>query len=338
MRRAGFVIALLAIVLSPIGAGATGGASLAMLAFTGVFFLANAVIRPGAVSLRDLAGTGLQIVTAAAFAALLVGLGQTLRALGRIEAEAGLEGWLVLAAWGVVLGRLIWRRSMGEKVAKGAETALRVVHRSGQRKPPAGEAADPPTAPTSKTAKPNLTVLEPGETPQRTAPPRRSAPAAPDDPALADALERMNALPEAGTNDAALSMALTTISGAAPLGAVFAALKTRAETCERDRRALALHSTDPWVAERRLGKGEPAEAFEVIVAAADPVALTDFASNAIALVDEVSAARHDMPAVPRLLEIADQIESALETEAELLVALAHKLEDLALDAEPNGDV
>jgi hypothetical protein len=336
MQRAGLVISVLAIALSPVGAGATGHGPLAMLAFAGVFFLANAVIRPGSVSLAEPGALVAQGLTSAAFSAVLVSLGQTIRALGRIETEIGLEGWLVLAAWGIVLGRLIWRRSMGERAMKGAEKALRVVHRSGQ--PPAAKTGTPPAK------APKLTVLTPDAPPARAPdpkPPRRPVAAAPDDPALREALERLNALPEAGADEAALSRTLATLSGAAPLGAVFAALTARADAAggtERDRRALARHATDPWVAERRAGKGEPAQAFEIVVAAADAVALAEFTTRALALVDEIPEARHDMPEIPRLLEIADQIEDTLETEAELLVALAHKLEDLALEAEQGGDV
>ncbi|MEM0935857.1 MAG: hypothetical protein AAGJ91_08135 [Pseudomonadota bacterium] len=326
MSRAGLAIALLSLALSPLGAGATGHGALAMLAFTGVFFLANAVIRPGSVSYADPSAIVLQVMTAGAFAAVLVGLGQTLRALGQIEAEIALEGWLILAAWGIVLGRLVWRRSTGAAAMRKAEAALRVVHDAGrpktQKKP--RRAPDPAHGVVARDA------------PAPAAPPVPLAPPAPADPALGEALRRINGLSETDTDEAALSRALATVSGAAPLGSVFEALAARAPLCERDRRALAIHVTDPWVAEQRAGKHEPAAAFEAIVTAADAVALTEFATRAHALVDERPEARRDMPQVARLLEIADQIEGDLETEAELLVALAHRLEDLALEDDRDG--
>ncbi len=325
MRRVGLGIGLAALALAPVGAGATGHSSLAMLAFAGVFFLANAVIRPGAVRLDDLAGTALQLVTASAFAALLVGFGQTLGALGQVEANIALGGWVILAAWGAVLARLIWRQSMGDRATQGAESALRVVHQSGQKL--RDKKAERPA---------HLKPVPDGKS--QSEPPRPSSitPFRPD-PALAGALQRLNELPEDGVADADLAHALATVSGSAPLGSVFAALSTRAPNTERDRRALVLHTTDPWVAEQRNGKHEPAAAFEVVVAAADASALNDFATRGIALLDELPETRIDMPAVARLLEIADQIEGDLETESELLVALAHKIEDLGLEAEHGGD-
>jgi hypothetical protein len=160
----------------------------------------------------------------------------------------------------------------------------------------------------------------------------------PPSPALAAALARLDRLPTLGATEADLAAALETLSHAAPPDAVFAQLAARAtpEGAERDRRALVRHATDPSVAERQAGAGEPAAAFEAIVAAADAVSLAEFATLSLALLEEMPAARGDYPTVARLLEIADQIEAEHETEAELLVALAHELEDLALEAEDNG--
>ncbi|MEM9249066.1 MAG: hypothetical protein AAGB05_10250 [Pseudomonadota bacterium] len=325
MQRVGLGIGLATLALAPVGAGATGHSALAMLAFAGVFFLANAVIRPGAVRLDDLGATALQLVTASAFAALLVGFGQTLRALVQIEAQVALGGWVILAAWGAVLARLVWRRSMGDSATQNAETALRVIHETG------------PKLRGKKKERPAHLKPVPDSAPAKDDPaPKTVTPFRPD-PALAGALQRLNELPENGATDAELARALATVSGSAPLGSVFAALSTRAPNTERDRRALVLHTTDPWVAERRNGKHEPASAFEVVVAAADAVALNDFATRSFALLDELPETRIDMPAVARLLEIADQIEGDLETESELLVALAHKIEDLALEAEHDHD-
>jgi hypothetical protein len=165
-----------------------------------------------------------------------------------------------------------------------------------------------------------------------------AAPPPPPSPALAAALARLDRLPTLGATEDDLAAALAALADAAPPDAVSAQLAARAtpDGPERDRRALLRHATDPSVAERRAGHGEPAAAFEAIVAAADAISLAEFATLSLALLDELPEARGDYPSVARLVEIADQIEADHEAEAELLVALAHELEDLALEAEDNG--
>lgn len=348
MRRAGFVLGLVVFLLMPVAAGAAGHSGLAMLAFAGMFLLGNAVVRPASVDLSSPGAVAAQVLTASAFAALLVSLGQTLRALGQIEGEMALFPFVFVAAWAMVLMRLVWPPGFTDRVARTAERGLKVVHDAGQPRPvrrkPAAKRADrgPRPVPPVETV-PSAETVPPAERAGREAPVPMAAPPVPEppsdgptDPALTAALARLDALPETGTSEADLAAALETLSGAAPLPRVFAALRMRTGT-ERDRRALVRHATDPWVAEQRIGAKEPAAAFEAVVAAADAVALRDFAVQALALLDGMPQIRGDMPAVARLLEIADQIEGTLEEEAELLVALAHRLEDLDLEAENGAD-
>ena len=114
LRRAGLVLAGLTFVAMPVGAGASGHGALAMLAFAGLILLGNAVMRPGSVRLDVPGQLALQALTAAAFAALLVGVGQTLRALAQIDGGVDLIGWLIAGAWALVLE--IGRASCRERV------------------------------------------------------------------------------------------------------------------------------------------------------------------------------------------------------------------------------
>jgi hypothetical protein len=339
VRRAGLVLALLVLAAMPVGAGATGHGPLAMLAFAGLFLLANAVIRPASVTLSLLLP---QAMTAAAFAALLVGLGQGMRATAGIATDTALFGWVFAGAWAAVLARLVWPPKMTDRLAGGAETALREVHRRGEamrrRRNPASAEPGRSSARAPAPATPNTN--EQGATASRAAkeadPGRKGR--APD-PALAEGLARLDALPEDGAPDADLRDALDTLSAAGPPDRVVAALfeRGRPDRPARDRRALALHVTAPAVAEARSGMGDPAAAFEEIVASADAASLGTFLSHALALLEEMPEARTDMPEVARLLEISDQIDATHEAEAELLVTLAHLIEDLSLAAERGAD-
>ncbi|MEE4120881.1 MAG: hypothetical protein V2I65_17910 [Paracoccaceae bacterium] len=133
MRRAGLIFAMLVFVAMPVGAGASGHASLAMLGFAGLFLLGNAVMRPASVRLDAPGGLAVQAVTAAAFAALLVGLGQSLRALAGIEGSVDFFGWLFAGAWALVLARIVWPPGLTDRAARSAEAALREVHRAGEQ-------------------------------------------------------------------------------------------------------------------------------------------------------------------------------------------------------------
>jgi hypothetical protein len=177
------------------------------------------------------------------------------------------------------------------------------------------------------------------------APPSRDSPAdasaRPDatvDPELRPAFAALDALPEAASAER-VRAGLQDVVGAGPPDRVFAALVARAapDRPRRDRRALLLHALDSSLAMRQRGAGEAAEAFEAIVAAADAAALADFVHLAETLLDADTEARADMPGVARLIEIADQIEDSHEDEAEALISLAHRIEDLAFEAENGAD-
>lgn len=347
VRKVGFIFGLAVFLLMPIGAGAAGHGPLAMLAFAGMFLLGNAVVRPASVDLSAMGQVAAQVLMASAFAALLVSLGQTVRALAQIEGEMALFPFVFVSAWAMLLMRLIWPPGFNDKVAKTAERSLKVVHDAGQPRParrskppePRGTRSGPRPVPETPPPAPEDAAPEdaaPEEVTLASEPAAEVIPEGPTDPALAAALDRLNAVPEDGATEAELAAALETLSGSAPLPRVFAALRMRAGT-ERDRRAMVRHATDPWVAEQRGGAKEPAVAFEAVVEAADSVALGEFAALSFALLDVLPDARKDMPEVARLVEIADQIEGELEEEAELLVALAHRVEDLDLEAENGAD-
>jgi hypothetical protein len=155
---------------------------------------------------------------------------------------------------------------------------------------------------------------------------------------LRPAFAALDALPEAASAER-VRAGLQDVVGAGPPDRVFAALVARAapDRPPRDRRALLLHALDSSLAMRQRGAGEAAEAFEAIVAAADAAALADFVHLAETLLDADAEARADMPGVARLIEIADQIEDSHEDEAEALISLAHRIEDLAFEAENGAD-
>jgi hypothetical protein len=358
MRRAGLIFAMLVFVAMPVGAGASGHASLAMLAFTGLFLLANAVMRPVAVRLDRPGALALQALTAGAFAALLVGLGQSLRALAQIEGSVGLFGWVFAGAWALVLARLVWPPRMNDTAARSAEAALREVHRSGERARQAtaereaerqrkaaerdrarrralrGRPEDRPGEPTDPAPRPEAPPSAEGVSAVESPPPE--APRI--DPVLRPALVALDALPDsASLKD--IRVALNDLEAEFAADVVFDALKVRAapDRPARDRRALLLHSVDPVLGARQPGAGEAAAAFEAIVAAADAGSLAEFLTLADDLLDADPEARADLPAVARLIEIADQIEETHEEQAEALISLAHRLEDLALEAENGAD-
>ncbi|RDC74808.1 hypothetical protein DLJ49_02155 [Rhodovulum sp. 12E13] len=387
MRRAGLIFAMLVFVAMPVGAGASGHASLAMLGFAGLFLLGNAVMRPTSVRLDAPGDLAVQAVTAAAFAALLVGLGQSLRALAGIEGRVELFGWLFAGAWALVLARIVWPPGLTDRAARSAEAALREVHRAGERA--REEAAETDHRATEQavsdrraaerkgaTHRPAKRGAErrsgerrlpprsdPRATPRHTrdrsidAPPAmaeaastdpapspdspaddRARPGATVDPELQPAFAALDALPETASAER-VRASLREVAGAGPPDRVFAALVARAapDRPRRDRRALLLHALDTSLAMRRRGAGEAAAAFEAIVAAADAAALADFVALADALLDADAEARADMPGVARLIEIADQIEDNHEDQAEALISLAHRIEDLALEAENGAD-
>ncbi|MEO1677690.1 MAG: hypothetical protein AAFU80_05955 [Pseudomonadota bacterium] len=337
VRRVGLTLGLAILVLAPIGAGANGGSMLAMLGFAGLYYVGNAILRPGTVRPVSAGTVVAQLLTAMAFAALLVSLGQGVRSVAQIEATIPLEGWLFVAAWGLVLSWLGWQEpkapSSPSKRAAGRPGHLRVVDTT-EDAPPAPAKSRPvqtEAVPASASARPEHPELEPEPAPAALEPEP-----GPPSPALAAALARLDALPEEGASETDLQSALATVSGAAPPSEVVAALAARART-ERDRRVLARHTTDPWVAEKRLGHGDAASGFETVVKAADARSLTEFVTLSLALLEALPEAGADLPSVARLLEIADQIEDTHETEAELLVSLAHRLEDLAAESENGAD-
>jgi len=147
MRRAGAILALAVLALMPVGAGATGHASLAMLAFAALFLLGNAVLRPGAVRLDRGGDLALLAVTAMAFSALLVGLGQTLRALAGLSAEVDLFGWVFAGAWALLLARVALPQGAGDHATDAAERALRQLDAAGRARPGPGDGAGTATAP-----------------------------------------------------------------------------------------------------------------------------------------------------------------------------------------------
>ena len=354
MRRAGLVFAGLVFVAMPVGAGASGHSALAMLAFAGLFLLANAVMRPDTVRLDAPGALAVQAVTAAAFAALLVGLGQTLRALARIEGGLDLFGWVFAAAWALLLARIVWPPGMNARAARTAEAALREVHRAGQRARDAAPAHRSPSRRGPDVAPPaesEPAESEPAAAGPEAAPPRagkappedgesqKAAPGPAPGPSPAPALPPLDALPGAGAGLDDIRAALARLEAEAPAERTFAALQARSgpDRPPRDRRALLVWALDPAFGAGRSGTDAATTAFEAIVAAADTESLADFLALAAALLDADPQARAELPEVARLIEIADQIEATHEDQAEGLISLAHRLEDLALDAENGAD-
>ena len=128
----------------------------------------------------------------------------------------------------------------------------------------------------------------------------------------------------------ALETALAEAQSRLPWSRMHRALLERVEMLDtaRDRLALVLHATDPDVAGAARGKGDMAGVFEVLVAAADAAGLDAFLARAHELLENLPAARGDMPTVKRLVEIATQIEKEHEGTADALVSLAQHVEDL----------
>lgn len=118
-----------------------------------------------------------------------------------------------------------------------------------------------------------------------------------------------------------------------PWPALHTALLERVEQMNtpRDRMALVLHATDPDVAGAAVGKAGAQGVFEVLVAAADSAALNVFLGRALTLIEMSPLTRRDLPAVDRLIEIANQIEAEHEDGAERLIDLAQRIEDLDED-------
>jgi len=140
----------------------------------------------------------------------------------------------------------------------------------------------------------------------------------------------LDALPSTPTGVEPLEHVLAEAQACLPWPRLHLALLERVERLDvaRDRLALVLHATDIDVAGAARGKGDLRAVFEVLVAAADDVALDHFLIRLDAVLEALPSARADLPAVPRLLEIAGQIEPEHETVSDALVALAARIEDL----------
>ena len=400
-RKTGMALGLIVLLLMPVGAGASGHGALAMLVFAGVFWLAHAVLRPVQTSSGS-AGPGLmlaQALTALAAAALLVSLGEALRALAGVAWHVDLWGWAVAAAWAVLLVRLVWPPRANTRLAQGAEAAMRrlndlgarasdpakramgdsartadtqrapAARRTGARRAKSPDRREAGRVPAPAAARPAMPRAETMPTPApdaRTAPgPAQEAPVAvatpptPEEPAAEEpaaslppspdlpedtrrALDAVMAdadrLPMEGASEEALDAILARATGVAPEAAVHAVLARRADlhATRRDRRLLLRHATAPDTVAALAGQRAPVQAFEAVVAAADAQALSEFISRAEMLLEAELPVTEDLPSVARLLEIADQIEDAHEGEADLLVTLAYRLEDIALAADGSG--
>ena len=309
MRRAALVLAALLFYGAALGAGATGPGMpmLAVLAFTGLFFLWTVLMRtPGASPLAYLhegkAGLlALHVAVQLALAALCVGLGTGLRVLAGIDVALPLALWIVVALSATLLARLAWPPGLAdemEAVLDAAVDRLETMNR---------EAED--------------------QMAESDAELHRAAEATPAERVTREStLAALDALPEDADRESvarAIRQALHDMRPALLRETVLA----RADT-PRDRIALALVVADPDIAAASSGHQDPAQAFESVVAAADAPALAIWADGCLTLLEAAEHHWRDMPAPDRLTEIATQIERDHEALAEDLVTLANRLEDI----------
>jgi hypothetical protein len=309
MRRTGLIVAAILFYAAPIGAGATaaGPPTLAMLVFTGMFFLWTVLMRTPEAGPLGYVRSGQPALLAAhvavqlALAALCVGLGTALRALGQIEVAWPLAGWIVLGLSATLLARLAWPPGLADEMEAFLDETVEALESMNR------EAEDQRTA--SETAVKDAAAATPAERIAR-------------DRTLA----ALDALPEDADLGAVTEGIRHALQEMRP-GLLTEMLFERAQT-PRDRLALACVVTDPEVAGTFPGGQDSADAFEIFVAAADAAALKVWVEGGLALIEEPDPFWREMPRPDRLTEIATQIERDHEALAEDLVTLANRLEDI----------
>ncbi|RYH09035.1 hypothetical protein [Tropicimonas sp. IMCC6043] len=307
MRREGLWLASALFYAAPVGAGLSGASYFAALPFAALFLLWVLVMR--AEPFRDGAAFVLPtLVLHVALASMLLGFGQLLRALLGVEAQSRLSPWLAMGLGGVALGRLLWQPKKEAEIEFLIEIALKKLN----------DFAD--DAEEILEQEPDLPLSHPTE-----------AEAA----ALAQAIGKLDALAPEGAPEAALRRYLRPLEREVRAHVLLDAVLARAEASgtRRDRQAALLLATNGPLAWSELGRRRVAAVFDLIVAAADVPELARFLTRAPDLLAAYPATVQDFPAVPRLLDIADQIEASEPDLAEALVQLAHDIEDLGREPE-----
>lgn len=309
MTRPGLLIPAALLFSAPVGAGLTGAGYFAALPFAGLFALWGVIMR----SKPFLEGRAFVLPTLVlhlVFASMALGFGQMLRAILQVDAKTPLLFWLTIALAGLALGRILWNpRAEAEAEAEVfLESALRKLN----------EFAD--DAEQFIDQGPDLPLNHPTE-----------AEAA----ALATAYGQLDALPAGATEERALRSILLLVRRDLRANILLDAFLDRAERrrTRRDRHVALMLASDQRLAWEDAGNERMARVFDLIVAAADVAELAHFIASAETLLDHVPAAAGDLPAIERLLEISNQIETDHVELAEGLVGLANRIETEIQDEE-----
>jgi hypothetical protein len=310
MKRSALWLVAALFFAAPVGAGATGASYFAVVPFAGLFLLWVAVMRVE--PFRDGAAFVLPtVVLHFALASMCLGLGAMLRILFGLEATAPLLAWLVMGLGALALGRLIWEPRREAEAEALMETALRKLN----------EFAD--DAEEILDQEPDLPLKHPTGS---------------EAAALAIAYGELDALPADGAAEDQMRTILMPLDGEVRSTILLDAFLHRAERTgtRRDRHAALILASDGALAWQEIGSGRMAEAFELIVAAADTVTLAHFLRLADALLDDFPTTHADLPTVARLLDIANQIEGGHPELSDALVGLAQRVEDIHQDLNENG--
>lgn len=288
---------------APIGAGITGANYFAVVPFSGLFFLWVLVMRHE--PFRD--GPAMVLPTMmvhVALASMCLGFGHLLRGLLGIEATAPLLAWLVMGLGALALGRIVWKPKEEAQAEALVETALKKLNEFAND---AEEIID---------RDPDLPLTHPTPAEAR---------------ALAAAFGLLDALPADAATEAALREILLPLDSEIRAPILLDAFMKRAERTvhRRDRYAALLLASDGGLAWQQQDDARMAEAFELIVAAADTVTLAHFLRLGCRLLDDFPPTCRSFPEVSRLLEISGQIEPGHPELADGLVQLANRLEDLS---------
>lgn len=309
MRRTAFVLTGVLFYAAPVGAGLTGTAYLGALAFAGLFFLWVLVMRANPFS------EGLGMVLPAlmlhfALASALVGFGHLIRAVTRLDVSVPLSAWLALGLAALAAGRLAWEPQEEAQAERLAERALKALSRFAEE---AGETLDAP---------PDLPIAHPTEM---------------EAEALATAYGRIELLPADLAGPARLAPILDPLKDEVRVPILMEAFVNRAarQDTRRDRLAALHLASDGALAWRDLEARRMAEVFDLIVEAADTVALGQFLAAATDQIDAFPTTAQSLPKVARLIDIADQIAPPAPELSAGLLELARRIEDLA-ERNPNG--
>lgn len=307
MTRPGLLIPAALFFSAPVGAGLTGAGYFAALPFAGFFALWGVIMR----SKPFLEGRAFVLPTLVlhlVFASMALGFGQTLRAILQVDATTPLLFWLTIALAGLALGRILWKPRAEAEAEVFLESALRKLN----------EFAD--DAEQFIDQDPDLPLKHPTE-----------AEAA----ALATAYGQLDALPAGATEEHALRSILLPVRRDLRTNILLDAFLDRAERrrTRRDRHVALMLASDQRLAWEDAGNERMARVFDLIVAAADVAELAHFIASAETLLDHVPAAAGDLPAIERLLEISNQIETDHVELAEGLVGLANRIETEIQDEE-----